>query len=217
MEKTKLGTVLNLDVGWSDIGSWEAVWEIAKKDIDGNHKKGNVYLKNVKDSYFRSESRLTVGLGVKNLIVVETNDAVLIANKENTQSVKELVKEINKIGSPEGETNSKVYRPWGSYTSVISGEHWQVKRLEIKPKSSISLQKHEYRSEHWIVVSGTAKVQIDDDLSTLKENQSAYVPAGSKHRLSNPGEILLVLIEVQSGSYLGEDDILRFEDNYGRI
>lgn len=217
MEKTKLGTVLSLDVGWSDIGSWRAVWEISKKDNNGNHKKGKVFLKNVKDCYFRSEGRLLVGLGLKNLIVVETNDAILIANKKDTQSVKELVKEIDKLGSPEGKTNSKIYRPWGSYTSVINGERWQVKRLEIKPKSSLSLQKHEHRSEHWIIVSGLAKVEIDDDFSILKENQSAYVPLGSKHRLSNPGETPLTLIEVQSGTYLGEDDIFRFEDNYGRI
>ena len=217
MEKTNLGTVLSLDVGWNDIGSWKAVWEISIKDKNGNNKKGNVYLKEVKDSYFRSESRLIVGLGVENLIVVETNDAILIANKEDTQSVKVLVNELEKMGFPEGKTNKKIYRPWGSYTSLTNGETWQVKRLEIKPKSSLSLQRHEHRSEHWVVVSGLAKVEIDGKIVFLKENQSAYVPLGSKHRLSNPGERRLVLIEVQSGSYLGEDDITRFEDNYGRI
>ena len=157
-----------------------------------------------------------MGLGLKDLIVIETDDSVLVANKNSTELIKQIVKDLEKYKFTEGKYNRRVYRPWGQYTSVIEGSSWQVKRLEINPNASISLQKHKYRSEHWVVVSGTAKVEINGKISNLEKNESAYIPHGFKHRLTNPGEVPLIVIEVQSGSYLGEDDILRFEDNYGR-
>lgn len=217
MEKTNLGKVFSLDVGWSDIGSWKSVWKNSDKDKEGNSLKGKIIIKNSKNCYFRGEDRLVVGIGLDNLIVVETNDAVLVANQEETQLVKDIVKELDESSYKEGKLNKKIYRPWGNYTSINEGLRWQVKRLEIKPSASLSLQMHHHRAEHWVVVNGTAKVEIDSQITLLSENESIYVPLGSKHRLSNPGKIKLVLIEVQSGSYLGENDIERFEDNYGRI
>lgn len=216
MEKTNLGSVLTLKAGWADIGSWKAVWENAKKDYMGNSLKGKVIIEDTKNCYLRSENRLIVGINLNELVVVETNDAVLVSNKDSTQKVKQLVKNLNKSNLKEGKNNKKSYRPWGNFTSIEEGISWQVKRLEIKPKASISLQMHKQRSEHWIIVSGTAKIEIDDKVSLLKKNESTYIPLGSKHRLSNPDTIPLILIEVQSGSYLGEDDIVRFEDIYGR-
>lgn len=216
MEKTNLGSVLTLKAGWDDIGSWKSVWKNSKKDDFGNAQRGKVIIENSKNCYLRSEGRLIVGIKLKNLIVVETNDAILISHLDSTQKVKQIVKKLNKSNLKEGKNNKKNYRPWGNFTSIEEGVSWQVKRLEINPKASISLQMHYQRSEHWVVVSGTAKVEIDDTVRLLKENESAYIPLGSKHRLSNPFEIPLILIEVQSGEYLGEDDILRFEDIYGR-
>ncbi len=216
MEKTNLGSVLTLKSGWDDIGSWKSVWKNSKKDDFGNAQRGKVIIENSKNCYLRSEGRLIVGIKLKNLIVVETNDAILISHLDSTQKVKQIVKKLNKSNLKEGKNNKKNYRPWGNFTSIEEGVSWQVKRLEINPKASISLQMHYQRSEHWVVVSGTAKVEIDDSVRLLKENESAYIPLGSKHRLSNPFEIPLILIEVQSGEYLGEDDILRFEDIYGR-
>ncbi len=216
MEKTNLGSVLTLKAGWADIGSWKAVWENSKKDDMGNALKGKVIIEDTKNCYLRSENRLIVGINLNGLIVVETNDAVLISNKDSTQKVKQIVKFLNKSNLKEGKNNKISYRPWGNFTSIEEGISWQVKRLEIKPKASISLQMHKHRSEHWIIVSGTAKIEIDDKVSLLKKNESTYIPLGSKHRLSNPDIIPLILIEVQSGSYLGEDDIVRFEDIYGR-
>ena len=216
MEKTNLGTVLALDAGWKDIGNWKSIWENSKKDNEGNKKYGEIVLKDSFNCYLRSENRLVVGLGIEDLIVIETNDAILIADKSKSESVKELVQQLEKSKYSESNLNNKIYRPWGSYTSVVKGLTWQVKRIEIKPKACLSLQMHHHRSEHWVVVSGTAKVEIDKKITLLSENQSIYVPLGSKHRLSNPGKIPLVLIEVQSGSYLGEDDITRFDDMYGR-
>ena len=216
MEKTNLGSVLTLKAGWADIGSWKSVWENSKKDYMGNALKGKVIIEDTKNCYLRSENRLIVGINLNGLIVVETNDAVLISNKDSTQKVKQIVKFLNKSNLKEGKNNKISYRPWGNFTSIEEGISWQVKRLEIKPKASISLQMHKHRSEHWIIVSGTAKIEIDDKVSLLKKNESTYIPLGSKHRLSNPDTIPLILIEVQSGSYLGEDDIVRFEDIYGR-
>ena len=216
MERTKLGRVFALDVGWSDIGNWKSVWEDSHKDQQGNSVEGKTIVKNSRNCYFRGEDRLVVGLGLDNIVVIETNDAVLVANKNETQTVKDIVKELDEGSLMEGKVNKKMYRPWGSYTSIIDGDRWQVKRLEIKPGGSLSLQMHHHRAEHWVVVNGTAKVEIDSEIKLLSENESIYVPLGSKHRLSNPGKIKLVLIEVQSGSYLGENDIQRFEDNYGR-
>ena len=216
MEKTSRGLVIPLDVGWSDVGSWEVVWDTSKKDKKGNFTVGKVILDNTKNSYIRSDNRLIVGIDLCDLIVVETRDAILISNKKSSQKVKNIVNYLNKSKIPEGQSHTKVYRPWGHYLSVVESNRWQVKLIQVKPGEKLSLQMHHHRSEHWVVVSGTAKVEIDDKVEILSENQSVYIPLGSKHRLSNPGKIFLTLIEVQSGSYVGEDDIVRFEDIYGR-
>ena len=216
MEKTSKGIVIPLDVGWSDVGSWEVVWETSNKDEDGNYTEGEVVLENTKNSYFRSENRLIVGIDLKNLIVVETGDAILISEKNSSQKVKDIVNYLKKNKIPEGLTHSKVYRPWGHYLSVLEANNWQVKLIMVKAGEQLSLQMHHHRSEHWVVVSGTARVEVDNTMRVLSENQSIYIPLGSKHRLINPGKIPLTLIEVQSGSYVGEDDIVRFEDSYGR-
>ena len=216
MEKTNLGVVLPLNAGWNDIGSWKSLRDIEKKDSDGNVIVGNVLSKFSKSCYLRSESRLIVGLGIENLIVVETNDAVLIANPSYGQEVKKIIDELERIGCAEGKSHKKVFRPWGNYMSISDGLSFQVKRIEVNVGQSLSLQLHHHRSEHWIVVNGTALVEINGEKKVLKENESTFIPLGSKHRLSNPGKVPLVLIEVQSGSYLGEDDIVRFDDKYGR-
>tara|TARA_B100000886_G_scaffold263109_1_gene187752 strand:- start:1463 stop:2899 length:1437 start_codon:yes stop_codon:yes gene_type:complete len=216
MEKTSRGIVIPLDAGWSDVGSWEMVWETSKKDNEGNFAEGNVILENTKNSYIRSENRLIVGIDLNELVIVETSDAILISDKNSSQKVKYIVNKLKKKNIPEGHSHTKVYRPWGHYLSVVEGNRWKVKLIQVKPGEKLSLQMHHHRSEHWVVVSGTAKVEVDNKIETLSENQSVYIPLGSKHRLSNPGKISLTLIEVQSGSYVGEDDILRFEDIYGR-
>ncbi len=216
MEKTTRGTVIPMDVGWSDVGSWEVVWDTSKKDIKGNFTSGNVILENTKNSYLRSENRLIVGIDLNDLIVVETKDAILISNKKSSQKVKSIVSYLKESKIPEGQSHKKVYRPWGHYLSVVEDNRWQVKLIEVKPGEKLSLQMHHHRSEHWVVVSGTAKVEVDNNIEILSENQSTYIPLGKKHRLSNPGKIPLKLIEVQSGTYVGEDDIIRFEDKYGR-
>ena len=216
MEKTSRGIVIPLDVGWSDVGSWEVIWKTAKKDNKGNFTEGNVILQNTENSYFRSEHRLIVGIDLNELVVVETSDAILISNKKSSQKVKNIVNHLKKKNIPAGDSHTKVYRPWGHYLSVVEGNRWQVKLIQVKPGEKLSLQMHHHRSEHWVVVSGTAKVEVDNKIEILSENQSVYIPLGSKHRLYNPGKISLTLIEVQSGSYVGEDDIVRFEDKYGR-
>ena len=216
MEKTQLGKVIPLDVGWNDLGSWRAIWEDSKQDTNRNTFLGNVFAKDVKNSYLRSENRLLVGFGLKDLCVVETDDCVLIANKESLKSMKELIRELEDQNLEELASNNKVHRPWGSYTSIMKGETWLVKRLVINPMESLSLQMHKYRSENWVIVKGVAKVEIENKVSFLNVNESTYVPIGAKHRLSNPNNETLVLIEVQSGTYLGEDDIIRFEDKYRR-
>ena len=216
MEKTKLGTVLNLQAGWDDIGSWKSVWENSKKDKEGNTLKGKVIIENSNNCYLRSEERLIVGINLNDLIVVETSDALLISSKDESQKIKKVVEELKKRNYEEGIKSKKDFRPWGNFKSIEKGASWQVKKLELKPKASISLQMHNHRSEHWIIVDGYAKVEIDNKISFLNKNESIYIPLGSKHRLSNPGNKPLILVEVQSGDYLGEDDILRFEDNYGR-
>ena len=217
MEKTNIGTVLPLEANWSDIGSWDSVWKISKKDNNNNFIEGKVLTKNTSNCFVRSEKRLISTIGIKDLIIIETSDAILVADKSQSQEVKNVVNLLKEKGIPEGQEHKKIYRPWGFYESIIEEERWQVKIINVKPGEKLSLQKHHHRSEHWIVVSGTANVEIDDKEIILHENQSSYIPIGSKHRLSNPGKITLKLIEVQSGSYLGEDDIERFEDNYGRI
>ena len=217
MEKTNIGTVLPLNAGWSDLGSWSSVWKSHKRDDSGNFIRGKVLSKDTKNCLLKSDKRLIVGIGLEDLVVVETSDAILVANKNYDQKIKDIVQELKKKGFSEGQLHQKVLRPWGSYSSVANESRWQVKLIKVKPGASLSLQKHHHRSEHWIIVSGTAKIEIDQKTFTLSENQSTYIPLGSMHRLSNPGKIELSLIEVQSGPYLGEDDIERFEDNYGRI
>ena len=217
MERTNLGTVFLLDAGWNDIGSWNSLWDKSPKDKNGNSSIGRVITKNTKNCYLRSESRLIVTNGIKDLIVIETSDALLILDKDSSQEVRSLVEEMKNNSIPEAINNKKTFRPWGSYSSVLEDSSFQVKSLEIKPQESISLQLHKFRSEHWIVVRGTAQVEIDQIKTLVYENESIYVPLGSKHRLSNPGNENLIIIEVQSGTYLGEDDIQRFEDKYGRV
>lgn len=216
MERTAKGIVLPLDAGWSDVGSWKSLWEISDKDSHGNVLNGKVILKDSENCYLSSEERLIVGIGLNNLLIIETNDATLISDKRKSQVIKEIVPLLNKKGYQEGETHKKVYRPWGSYTSIEEDSTWKIKKIIVNPYSSLSLQMHKYRSEHWIVVSGKAKVQIGNNIKNLVENESIYISSRTKHRLSNPGENPLILIEVQSGTYVGEDDIIRFEDNYGR-
>ncbi len=217
MEKTDLGVVLPINVGWSDIGSWESMWEESDKDMSGNFISGNVITDNVRNSYIRSEDRLLVTIGIDDLIIVDTSDALLIVKKDQTQKVKEIVKGLISKNMSEAVTHKTVYRPWGSYDSISDGNNWQVKKIIVKPGHSLSLQMHNKRTEHWVIVDGTAYVEIDGNSQILNKNESTYIPLGSKHRLSNKAEKDLVLIEVQSGNYLGEDDIVRFKDNYGRI
>ena len=216
MEKTKVGTVLKLYAGWNDLGSWKSLWEEKNNNLNNNHLIGKTHIKNVENSYIRSDGRLIVGLGLENLFVIETDDTVLVANKDHINSLKDLVNEIKQRNFNEINENKKKYRPWGYFINIIKEKNWQVKRLEINPNESISLQKHCYRSENWVVVKGEAKVEINDEISFLKKDESIYVPCGSKHRVSNPGLNPLIIIEVQSGVYLGEDDIIRFEDKYKR-
>ena len=216
MEKTKNAYVLPLDAGWSDLGSWDFVWDISEKDSMGNVLKGNVIEKNTRNSYLSSQNRLITGIGLNNLVVVETNDAILVADKLDSQEVKNIVKFLKDNNIPQGVEHQKCFRPWGSYELLVKESKWQVKLIEVNPGERLSLQKHKFRSEHWVVVKGKALVEVDDNEYVLRENESAYIPLGSKHRLSNPGKIFLTLIEVQSGSYVGEDDIVRFDDEYGR-
>ena len=216
MEKTKKGIVIPLDAGWSDIGSWKSLWDSEKKDSLGNVIKGKVVNEDSNNCYLNSQNRVLVTMGLKDLIVVETSDAILVANKEYVSNIKSIVSKLELKGFKEGTKHRKIYRPWGNYTSLIEDKKWQVKIIEVKPSESLSLQMHNHRAEHWVVVKGIAKVQINEKVFTLIENQSTFIPVGSKHRLSNPGNNNLILIEVQSGDYLGEDDIIRFEDYYGR-
>ena len=217
MEKTKIGSVVPLNIKWTDIGSWKSLWEYEKKNEQGNVIEGKVFLNNVNNSYFNSSrNRLLVGMGVKDLIVVDTDDVTLISDKNNSQELKNLVEEIKTIGMVEAENHKTGFRPWGKYLSIASDQSWQVKLIDVKPGHSLSLQKHKYRSEHWVVVKGIAQVRIEDDIFTLKENESTFIPLGLKHQLSNPGKKNLSIIEVQCGTYLGEDDIVRYEDKYGR-
>jgi len=217
MEKTEHAKVLPIDVGWSDVGSWSALWQVADHDVDGNVHHGDVMSENCKNTFIWSGNRLVSTLGIENMIVVDTDDALLIAHQDHVQDVKKIVARLKSEDRPQAVQHRQVYRPWGSYTSVDSGERFQVKRIIVKPGAALSLQMHHHRAEHWIVVSGTARVTCDEKIMTLTENQSTYIPLGSKHRLENIGKLPLELIEVQSGSYLGEDDIVRFDDVYGRV
>ena len=217
-EKTNKAFVVPLDCGWDDIGSWDSLWNISEKDSNGNSIKGNIFSQNTKNSLIRGEEKLLVTLGLKDLLIIDTKDALLIANKKDAQQVKKIVSYLNKKQFKEGKEHQKIYRPWGNYLSIQKEENnWQIKKIEVNPGASLSLQLHNHRSEHWIVLQGTAEVQINNKKEILSKNQSTYIPIGTKHRLSNPGKIKLILIEVQCGNYLGEDDIIRFMDDYGRL
>lgn len=210
------GVVLPLTAGWSDVGAWDALWQVLPKDDAGNVGQGDVMLQDCRDTLALSEGRLVACIGVSDLVVVETADAILVAHKDKTQDVKKIVDSLKKQGRAEGSIHRKVFRPWGWYDSIDAGERFQVKRIVVKPGGTLSLQMHHHRAEHWIVVRGTAKVTRGDETLLLSENQSTFIPLGTTHRLENPGRVPLEMIEVQSGSYLGEDDIVRFEDLYGR-
>ena len=216
MERTDRGCVLPLDAQWSDVGSWSALWETADRDSEGNVHRGRVISRDSHNCYLRSEHRLVVGLGVDNLVVVETDDVVLVAHRDRAQDVKSIVGQLEREGAPESKAHRRIYRPWGYYDGVVEGDRWQVKKIQVKPGASLSLQMHHHRAEHWVVVKGTALVEKDGTQELLAENQSTYIPLGSRHRLINPGKIPVELIEVQSGAYLGEDDIVRLDDRYGR-
>jgi len=216
MEKTEDAVVVPLDAGWSDVGSYSALWEVCQQNEQHNVIKGDVIAHDTTNSYIHSQHKLITTLGVDNLVIIDTPDAVLIANKDTVQNVKDIVNELKAQQRPEATLHREVYRPWGKYDSVDSGERFQVKRITVNPGAKLSVQMHHHRAEHWIIVSGTAKVTLDDDTILLSENQSTYIPIGVVHALENPGKLPLEMIEVQSGSYLGEDDIVRFEDRYGR-
>jgi mannose-1-phosphate guanylyltransferase/mannose-6-phosphate isomerase len=216
MEHTRDGIVVAADIGWSDVGSWSALADVQDKDANGNAVRGDVYLDSTSNSLVRAESRIVAVVGVKDLVVVETRDAVLVAHKDQVQRVKNVVDHLKGNERTEHLYHTRVYRPWGYYEGIDAGERFQVKRITVKPGEKLSLQMHHHRAEHWIVVSGTARVTCGDKVTLLAENESTYIPIGMTHRLENPGKLPLHLIEVQSGSYLGEDDIVRFEDIYKR-
>ena len=216
MEKTSDAMVVPLDAGWSDIGSWAALHEASEPDARGNVSHGDIVSEDTQGSYLHAESRLVAAVGLKDHVVVETKDAVLVAPKDRVQDVKKLVARLKEAGRYEHSLHREVFRPWGSYDSLESGARFQVKRLKVKPGAALSLQLHRHRAEHWIVVAGTARVTRGEEVFLLEENQSTFIPVGVKHRIENPGTIPVDIIEVQSGSYLGEDDIVRFEDVYGR-
>ncbi len=210
------GAVIPLSAGWSDVGAWDSLWKVLDKDDAGNACRGDVLLEGTRDTLVFAESRLVTCIGVSNLVVVETDDAVLVAHHDATQDVKKVVDRLKASGRSVAQWHRKVHRPWGWYDGVDSGERFQVKRIQVKPGAALSLQMHHHRAEHWIVVKGTARVTRGDETLLVSENQSTYIPLGTTHRLENPGKVPLEMIEVQSGSYLGEDDIVRFEDTYGR-
>lgn len=216
MEKTAAAVVVPLDAGWSDVGSWSALWELAEKDALGNAITGDVLLQATRNSYVHANHRLVATVGVEDLVVVETADAVLVARRDRVQEVKQVVERLKASARSETALHRRVHRPWGTYEGIDSEARFQVKRITVNPGASLSLQKHHHRAEHWIVVSGTAQVTCGEKTYVLGENQSTFIPLGMTHRLENPGKIPLELIEVQSGSYLGEDDIVRFDDQYGR-
>lgn len=216
MERTDRGVVVPLSCGWSDLGSWDALWQAGEKDDDGNVTRGDVLLCDVRDSFLHAETRLLAAVGLENHIVVETSDAVLVSPRDRVQEVKKLVDRLKAQNRVEAVSHKKVFRPWGHYESIGQGERYQVKRITVTPGHVLSLQKHFHRAEHWVVVRGTAVVTRDGEEILVRENESVYLPLGAVHRLANPGRIPLELIEVQVGGYLGEDDIVRFEDVYGR-
>ena len=216
MERTQRACVVPLSAGWNDVGCWSSLWDVQDKDDDGNVSKGDVVIQDSRNCMIHGNGKLVSVIGLDNIVIVETKDAMMIAHKDKVQGVKQMVNTLNDQGRSETQTHCEVYRPWGSYDSVDMGGRFQVKHISVKPGACLSLQMHHHRAEHWIVVSGTAEVTCDQNVFLLTENQSTYIPIASVHRLRNPGKIPLEIIEVQSGSYLGEDDIERFEDIYGR-
>lgn len=217
MENTQDAVVVPMDVGWSDVGSWSSLWNISDKTVDGNVCIGDIICHNTENSYIYAESSLVTTLGIKDLVVVQTKDAVLVADRDSVQDVKKIVEKIKAEGRQEHNIHREVYRPWGKYDSIDAGERYEVKRITVKPGEGLSMQMHYHRAEHWVVVAGTAKVTINGEINLLGENESIYIPLGATHCLENPGKIPLDLIEVRSGSYLEEDDIVRFQDRYGRV
>ncbi len=216
MEKTTKASLVPLDAGWNDVGAWSALWDVQERDDTGNVKRGDVLVHDVKNCYIHATNRLVTAVGLDGHIIVETADAVLVASRDSVQDVKVLVDELKKRGRDEVEMHRRVCRPWGTYETVDFSDRFKVKRITVNPGAALSLQKHHYRAEHWIVVKGSAQVTLGEKIMTLCEDQSTYIPVGQFHRLENIGTTPLELIEVQSGSYLGEDDIVRFEDRYGR-
>jgi mannose-1-phosphate guanylyltransferase/mannose-6-phosphate isomerase len=216
MERTRNAVVRPVSMGWSDVGSWESLWQVRPKDEDGNAVSGDALLMDCKRSYVHGGERLMATLGVEDLVIVDTESAVLVAHRSRAQDVKKLAERAALLESPRRDRNRTVHRPWGTYRSIDAQERFQVKRISVNPGAKLSLQMHHHRAEHWVVVRGTARVTIDDRVFLLSENESAYIPVGARHRLENPGRSQLEIIEVQSGSYLGEDDIVRFDDDYGR-
>ncbi|RLA25878.1 MAG: mannose-1-phosphate guanylyltransferase/mannose-6-phosphate isomerase [Gammaproteobacteria bacterium] len=216
MEKTDKAVVIPLDADWSDVGSWSALWEVKEKDSFGNALTGDVVALDTKNSFIHSENKLVTAIGVQDMIIIETDDAVMIAPKNRVQDVKKIVAVLKDEQRAEADLHRKVYRPWGHYDSVDNGERHKTKRIVVKPGAKLSVQKHHHRAEHWVIVKGTALVSKGDETMLLSENESTYIPIGVIHSLENPGVIPLEMVEVQSGSYLGEDDIIRFEDKYGR-
>lgn len=217
MEHTKNGVVVPLDADWSDIGSWEALWHAKDRDDRGNVSEGDVILDEVVNTYTYSSNRLVSAIGVSNLVIIDTQDALLVADKKYTQNIKNIVNQLKEKNRPETENHRKVLRPWGYYDSIDANNGFQVKRILVNPGAKLSLQKHQYRAEHWVVVRGVATITRGDDVFTLKENQSTYISKGEIHRMENQGEVGLEIIEIQTGDYLGEDDIIRLEDDYQRI
>jgi mannose-1-phosphate guanylyltransferase len=217
MEHTSDGVVVPIDAGWNDIGSWSSLWEASSKDNKGNAVIGDVILHNSNNSYVRTDGKLVAAIGVEDLVIVSTKDVLMVAHKNSVQDVKVIVEHLKGASRSEGKIHREVYRPWGKYDSIDSGDRYQVKRITVRPGAKLSVQKHYHRAEHWVVVSGIAKVTNGEKTFLLSENESTYIPLGTVHALENPGEIPLELIEIQSGDYLGEDDIVRFKDIYGRV
>ncbi len=217
MEKTERAVVMPISAGWSDIGAWSALWDVCDRDADGNVMQGDVIAEDTRNAFLVAQHRCLATVGLDNVVVIETADAVLVASKDKAQDVKAIVSRLKESGREEHKVHRQVYRPWGSYEGIDEGPRFQVKRLTVKPGAQLSLQMHHHRAEHWVVVKGTARVTCGEQTFDLHENESTYIPIGQTHRLENPGNIPLEVIEIQSGSYLGEDDIVRFEDVYDRV
>ena len=217
MEKTDKAIVVPINSGWSDIGAWPALWNVCPRDENGNVIQGDVIAEDTRNTFLFAQHRCLAAVGLENVIVVETADAVLVAHKDKAQDVKKIVTRLKQTNRDESKMHRRVYRPWGSYEGIDAGSRFQVKRLTVKPGAQLSLQMHHHRAEHWVVVKGTARVTCGENVFNLHENESTYIPMGEKHRLENPGTLPLEVIEIQSGSYLGEDDIVRYEDVYDRV